>query len=128
MQRTGTIVPYTRVFRSGSLAMGSERPTSQCRGRTAALTKGRCRGPWHRSPTGNADAFPGRLMASGVAGQPARPALPPGVVGVLDRTDVVDVDERRIDRGQACVRRDGRFVRTVDEGAGQRRELGRAHV
>src|SRR3546814_5688449 len=79
----------------GSLSMGSERPTSQCRGRTAALTKGRCRGPWHRSPTGNADAFPGRLMASGVAGQPARPALPPGVVGVLDRTDVVDVDERR---------------------------------
>src|SRR3546814_4658752 len=106
----------------GSVSMGSERPTSQCRGRTAALTKGRCRGPWHRSPTGNADECPGRLMESGVAGQPARPELPPGVVGVLDRTDVVDVEERRIDRGKEWVRRDGRLVRNGDEGAGRSEE------
>src|SRR3546814_340878 len=36
-----------------------------------------------------------------------------------------DLDEGRVNRGQACVRRDGRFVRTVDEGAGQRRGAGR---
>src|SRR3546814_11482845 len=95
-------------FMDGSLSMGSERPTSQCRGRTAALTKGRCRGPWHRSPTGNADAFPGRLMASGVAGQPARPDLPPGDVGVPDRTDVVDVAQRRIPQREKAYSRETR--------------------
>src|SRR3546814_10651511 len=82
-------------FMDGSLSLGSERLTSQCCGRTAALTKGRCSGLWHRSPAGNEDAFTGSFMANGAAGQPPSAAPPHGAVGSIHRTDVVDVRDER---------------------------------
>src|SRR5690606_33115004 len=59
--------------------------------------------------------------AGRVGGEAAGPALPPGVVGVAHATDVVDLLEEAVLRGQVRHRRYRALVGAVDEHVDQRR-------
>src|SRR5690606_7494528 len=91
----------------------------------AALCFGGCvpaRGVVARCPRPRGSSGDGSV--AGVGGvEAAGPALPPGVVGVLDGADVVHLGEVAADRGQVGVGRHRRLVGAVDEGRGEGRRL-----